>query len=171
MNERGPTREPYKNSFLKVERKSLQILEALAHAPRYKKNALVHVRRATLGEEVSTTLADGKVETLARAGENDIVVTNVSGEEYILPFSMLVERYDATDTPGVYRATGYCRAIPNPYGKPIEIIASWKTRQRGDENCFIADTCDAAGNLTGEPYLIEHAVFMETYAHAGNQST
>lgn len=167
MNERGPREGLSKNPYLHIERKSPDIMEALKTAPIFKKDALVQVRRAVLGEKISTTLTHGEVETINTAGSEDIIVTNSSGEEYILPLGQLTERYEATDTLGTYRATGYCRAIPNPYGTPIEIMASWGTVQNGDRSCFIADTCDANGNLTGEPYLIEHNVFMETYAHAG----
>ena len=163
MNERGPRYESKKGEFLHIERKSPEIREALEKAPIYKKEATVHARRAIAGEEVTTTSATGDVETVSTATDGDWVVTNSSGEDYILPPAIFSDRYEDSDTPGVYRATGYCKAIQNPYGRPIEIFASWGSAQSGDEHCFIADTCDADGNLRGEPYLIEHAAFKQTY--------
>lgn len=164
MNERGPRHEPKQESFLHIERKSPEILEALEKAPQYKKNALVPARRARAGETVLTITATGDTETENIAKDGDWVVTNASGEEYILPPDIFSNRYEDSDTPGVYRAVGYCKAIQNPYEKPIEIFASWGTPQRGDADCFIADTCGADGNLLGEPYLIEHAAFQTTYS-------
>ncbi|QQS22706.1 hypothetical protein IPM19_03690 [bacterium] len=74
-----------------------------------------------------------------------------------------LSRYEPSDEEGVYNAKGYCRAIPNPFNEPIEIMASWGAPQMGDENCMLADTCDADGNTDGEPYIIEAKAFAETY--------
>lgn len=55
--------------------------------------------------------------------------------------------------------------MKNPYNEPIEIVAPWGAPMMGDEDCMIADICDANGkNLQGEPYLIEDKAFEETYA-------
>ena len=90
-------------------------------------------------------------------------MTNPSGEQYIISEKKFFGRYEATAGVNAYSAKGYCRAIKNPFGKPIEIMASWGEPQTGDENCMVADTCDAEGKLDGEPYLIEAAAFAETY--------
>ena len=71
---------------------------------------------------------------------------------------------------GSYRAKGFCRAIKNPFGKPIEIMASWGSPQTGDENCLIADTCDSAGKMDGEPYIIEAAAFVRILRANGLQT-
>ena len=61
----------------------------------------------------------------------------------------------------VSTATGHIRAIKNPFGSPIAIIASWGEPQYGDENCMIADICDGEGNsMAGEPYIID-ALLMQ----------
>ena len=91
-------------------------------------------------------------------------MTNPSGEQYIISEQKFFSRYEATETEGVYSAKGFCRAIKNPFGEPIEIMASWGSPQTGDENCMIADTCDENGaNMGGEPYLIDGAAFAKTY--------
>ncbi len=164
MNEGVPKQESQKETFLHIERKSPDIREALTLAPIYKKDVLVRARKAVAGEEVKTITKTGDVETVNEAQDGDWIVTNASGEDYILPPAMFTQRYGDSDTPGIYHASGYCKAIENPYGKPIEILASWGTSQRGDEHCFIADTCDANGILHGEPYLIEGDAFKQTYS-------
>ncbi len=69
----------------------------------------------------------------------------------------------------MYVAKGYRRAIQNPFGKPIEIMASWGSPQTGDERCFIADTCNTSGKCDGEPYLIDADAFAKTYKQVGAQ--
>lgn len=149
--------------FKKIDRKASEILEALAQAPLFKKQGQVQARPAVPGEKITTTLASGAQETVNTANEGDWVMTNPSGEQYIISEKKFFGRYEATVEDGVYQAKGYCRAIKNPFGEPIEIMASWGVPQTGDENCMIADVSDAEGKLEGEPYLIEAAAFAETY--------
>ena len=150
-------------SFTKVDRKAPEIMSALAEAPIFKKQGEVEAYPADLGQKVTTKLKSGLEETTNEAGVGDWRVTNPSGEEYIILGETFFNRYEETKEQGIYQAKGYCRAIKNPFGKPIEIMASWGKPQFGDENCMIADTCDAEGILDGEPYLIEDKAFAETY--------
>jgi len=149
-----------------VERKSPAILLALATAPIFKKQGVVTARPAVVGEVIVTVLKDGSNETTNAAKEGDWVMTNPSGEQYLIPESKFKDRYEPTEIPDVYAAKGYCRAILNPFDKPIEIFASWGAPQTGDEHCFIADTCDAEGKTDGEPYLIDGLAFAITYKPA-----
>lgn len=158
-----PNNKEAKMSFLKIDRKSPEIMQALSEAPLYKKQGRVQARPAVSGEHITTTLAGGNKETVNTANEGDWVMTNPSGEQYIISEKKFFGRYEKTDTDGVYQAKGYCRAIKNPFGKPIEIIASWGEPQTGNENCMIADVSDAEGDLEGEPYLIDASAFAETY--------
>ena len=146
-----------------IERKSTEILSALSSAPVFKKQGQVNARPATKGEAVTTTLASGVKETENTANEGDWIVTNPSGEQYIISGKKFEDRYESTETEGVYAARGYCRAIPNPFGESIEIMASWGSPQTGDEHCLIADVCDANSNMDNEPYLIEGDAFGQTY--------
>jgi hypothetical protein len=147
----------------KIDRKSPEILEALKKAPLYRKFGMVHARPAKTGERLATITASGLTETERTANEGDWVVTNPTGEIFIIPESTFLSRNEKTDQEGVYSAKGFCKAIKNPYNKPIEIMASWGEPQNGDENCFIADTCDKEENMKGEPYIIDGTAFEKTY--------
>lgn len=150
--------------FQKVDRKSPEIMEALANAHVYRKQGQVRAHRAEVGEQITTTLASGAKETVNTANEGDWIVTNPSGEKYIISQAKFESRYEPTDEDDVFRAKGHCRAIQNPFGNAIEIMASWGEPQTGDERCMIADTCDENGeNMGGEPYLIDADAFAETY--------
>lgn len=151
-------------TYQQIDRKSDIIMAALSTAPVFQKQGLVQAHPADVGESIETVLASGTSETTNTANEGDWIVTNPSGEKYIISEQKFQSRYEPTDVAGTYKARGSCRAVPNPFGKPIEIMASWGEPQLGDEHCMIADTCDADGsNLGGEPYLIEGAAFAETY--------
>ncbi len=147
----------------KVDRKSPEIMEALKNAPIYKKFGEVKARQAVAGEKITTILESGQKETENTANEGDFIVTNPGGEEYIISEKKFLSRYEGTDKEGIYGARGFCKAIKNPYGKPVEIIASWGEAQVGDENAFFADVCDEQGNAEGEPYIIEGNAFANTY--------
>ncbi|MDZ4299532.1 MAG: PGDYG domain-containing protein [Candidatus Sungbacteria bacterium] len=150
--------------FTKVDRKAPEIMTALATAPVFKKQGRVHARPAVAGENITTTLQSGAQETTNTAKDGDWIVTNPSGEEYAISEAKFLGRYDSTDEQGVYGARAYCRAIRNPFGKPIEIMAEWGEPQTGDENVLIADICDQNGEKRGnEPYLIAAREFAETY--------
>ena len=147
-----------------IDRKSADIMTALSTASVFQKQGLVEARPAIAGEKLETKLASGASETNNTANEGDWIVTNPAGEQYIISEQKFLSRYEPTDTDGTYKAKGSCRAIKNPFGTPIEIMASWGEPQTGDENCMIADTCNADGdNMGGEPYLIDGAAFAETY--------
>ena len=150
--------------FKKIDRKAPEIMEALANAQVYKKQGQVNARLAVVGEGITTTLESGAKETENTAQEGDWIMTNPSGEQYIISEKKFFDRYEATSEDGVYGAKGSCRAIVNPFGKPIEIMASWGSPQTGTADCMIADTCNEDGsNMGGEPYLIDADAFAKTY--------
>ena len=68
----------------KVDRKSPEIMEALASATIYKKQGKITARKGAPGEKITTTLANGTEETTNTVNDGDYVVTNPSGEEYII---------------------------------------------------------------------------------------
>jgi hypothetical protein len=150
-------------SVLEVDRKSPEIVSALAGAAIYKKQGRVNARPANDGEQITTTLKSGMNETINTANEGDWVVTDPSGEQYITPKKKFLSRYEPSSEDGIYEARGYIRAIKNPFSKPIQIMASWGEKQNGNEHCWIADVSDVSGNTEGEPYIIEADAFSETY--------
>lgn len=149
--------------FQFIDRKSPEILESLAQAPIYKKQGHVMARLAIPGEQITTTFANGTKETTNQAEKGNWIITNPAGEQYIISEKKFLSRYEKTDKEGVYAAMGFIRAIPNPYSKPIKIMASWGSPQVGDEKCMIADTCDENGECSNEPYLIDGDAFADTY--------
>lgn len=148
-----------------VERKSSEVLIPLSTAPVYKKQGTVNARLGIVGEQITTTLANGKEETVNTVkNENDWVTTNPLGESYIIGEAKFLGRYQPTEVPGVYQAKGYSRITPNPFGEEIEIMASWGSVQSGDARCYFADTCNTEGVTDGEPYLLGFDEFESTYA-------
>ena len=164
MNTEQPIHKELVMSFTKVDRKAPEIMSALVEAPVYKKQGRVQARPAITGETITTVLSSGATETVNTAKDGDWIMTNPSGERYVISSEKFFDRYEATAEDGVYSAKGHCRAIKNPFGKPIEIMASWGKPQTGDEDCMLADTCDGDGNsMGGEPYIIQATAFAETY--------
>jgi hypothetical protein len=140
--------------------------ERLANAPVYAKKGVVSARQTTEREEVRTTLANGTEETVNVAEEGDVVVTNPSGEQYVLKPDNFAKRYETTDEEGVFRAKGMARAFQNPTGGDIEIMAPWGEPQYGDADCMLATVFDPATPdvIGADRYIIGGAEFRETYA-------
>ncbi len=158
-----PKMGPSDSSFVPVDRMAPEVKEALDAAPVFKKQGSVRARQAEAGEVVVTMLKNGQEETRNAANEGDFIVTNPDGEEYIVPGKKFNARYEVGAEDGVYLAKGFVRAATNPFGKPIEIMASWGEAQRGDERCLFADVCDEKGNRDGSPYIIAADEFARTY--------
>lgn len=142
--------------------------ERFANAPVYAKKGVVRMRPATPGEQITTVLADGTSETVNTAGENDVIITNPGGEEYIVNADKASKRYEATDEDGVYRARGMARAFQNPTGAPIEVMAPWGEIQSGGPDCMLAtafdpDSPEVIGN---DRYIIGYEEFKNTYGPA-----
>ena len=149
--------------FLRIDHLAEDIIFALASAPIYKKYGRIQARQAPTGELVKTILESGAEETDNISLGKDWVVTNPSGERYIVSEEKFLRRYKPSQEEGVYDPTGYCRAILNPFNKPIEIMASWGKPEKGDEHCMLAIMCDENGDMDGEPYIIGGTEFNKTY--------
>lgn len=138
----------------------------LKGAPVYAKFGKVTARAATVEEKVVTKLGNGKEETVNTAHPGDIIVTNPTGEEYVIDAAKFAKRYEATDDLGVYRAKGCARAVKNPEGCDIKIMAPWGEEQKGDENCMVATLYDPANpdEIGTDRYIIGGEEFAATYA-------
>lgn len=150
-------------SYTRVDINAPEITMALDKAPIYKKCSRVKARPAIEGETIVTKLSSGVIETTKVAKFGEWVVTNPSGEEYLVSEEKFFSRYDPADKKGVYEAKGYCRVIGNPFGVPIEIMAPWGELQVGEVDCKIVGVCDAKGNTKKDSYLIDGKAFAETY--------
>ncbi len=138
---------------------------AFAAAPLYAKKSLVKMRAATPGETIVTRLQDGTVETTNTAGKNQVVVTNLGGEEYIIDADKAAKRYEETDEPGVFRATGMARIIDNPTGGDVSVTAPWGEEQLGAADCKFAALYDPTQPevVSDDRYILGAAEFAETY--------
>ncbi len=146
--------------------------EALKSAPIYAKKGMVRARPAIPGEIVITRLADGTEETRNVATDNHMVITNPGGEEYLIGNEKFGLRYAATEIEGVYKAKGLIRAITNPTGRNIEIVAPWGEVQVGGPDCKIgvAYYDDRAGIVEPDRYLIADDEFQTTYGRRGKEA-
>lgn len=150
----------------KVENSQAYVLEQLKNdaAPRhYKKYARVMAERGVVGREVVTVMKNGLEETrnVVTADENGNpgwIVTNPSGEKYIVPHAKFIKRYEIEVGADGKHA---------PVGAPIEAIqiheditvtASW-----GEEQNIAAGGYLNISNLD-DIYGIQEAEFKETYA-------
>ncbi len=154
--------------YLEVDRHDPVIMEGLEKATLFRKQGEVRAVIASGGEEVVTKLADGTTETKNTAKEGDAIITNPGGEQYIIDSVKFNKRYEPKGgSGGVFRAKGQSRAIDNPFGNPIRMLASWEEMQNGAADCKIADTYDVeTDKLSGEPYIIGLAEFLQTYKPA-----
>lgn len=81
---------------------------------------------------------------------------------YVIPDATFKKRYEPTDEPGVYRATGMARIIQNDTGEEVEIDAPWGGLQNGDAKCYFCapykkdDPDDLA---EGERYILSENDF------------
>lgn len=131
--------------------------EALASAPLYEKKARVTMRVAAPGEKLSTVLRDGTVETTRVLEGGEAIVKNPMGEEYAMGMDKFTSRY-AQDG-DEWRATGEVKAVKNPTGENITIVAPWGEEQHGGPDCYIA--CNPQD--TKDRYIIGGEEFARTY--------
>lgn len=129
----------------------------LNSAPFYRKSSQVRARPSKDGEKLITMLSDGTVETTRILTGGEMVVTNPSGEGYAIDEDKFHNLYEVGEQ-GFWTPKGRIRAIQNPTGTPIEIMAPWGEPQYGDELCFIAQ-----GSEAKDRYIIGSNEFKETY--------
>lgn len=141
-------------------------------APLYQKQAdptrAVAARRVEQAEPVQTRVAtaDGEhyAETSNLARPGDYIVTGVQGEEYVVTAENFARLYQpAHDQSGAaiagrYQPRNIVRALPNPTGVEIVIMAPWGQPMRGDADCVLVES-----QVTGERYLIARGAFEDTY--------
>lgn len=151
-----------KNKYFNTMNNS--ITNMLNSAPTYKKKATVTMRVAKKGEKLETQLKNGQIETTRILDGGECIVKNPDGEEYAMSKDKFLSRY--RDNNGVWEATGEIKAIKNPTGKNITIIAPWGEEQHGDKNCYIAHTLDDPNDR----YIIGHDEFHNTYVVKGEQT-
>lgn len=145
-----------------------EMTRRFAEAPVFAKKGMVKARVATEREEITTTLADGAVETVNTAEEGDVVVTNPGGEKYVLKPEKFAGRYEVTEEEGVFRAKGEVHAFENTTGEAVAVLAPWGEEQYGDPDCMLATVFDPENpdEIGTDRYIIARDEFLATYAPA-----
>jgi hypothetical protein len=153
------------NQPQKLDLQTDEWTERFASAPIFEKTARVRIRPAVPGEQIKTVLANGTEETVKTAGDNDVVITNPTGEEYIVDAEKAASRYKPTEEDGVFQAIGTSRILPNPTGGPIEITAPWGEPQFGDADCLLASLYDTNQPevISTDRYIIGGEEFRQTF--------
>lgn len=165
------TEQLQQSEFQPLDLSTPEATEALAQAPVYAKKGIVHARPAVPGETIVTTLADGTEETSNVADESAVIITNPGGEQYVIDADKFNNRYGATEEEGIFKAKGMARAVQNPTGNPIEIIAPWGEPQYGNAECMIATVYDPnqPDVVSEDRYIIGRQEFEDTYGLADIQ--
>ena len=135
--------------------------EAFAKAPRYRKSVIVEARKTLKEEKLDTILASGVHETSRIVPVGHWIITNPGGEEYAVTEEKFLSRYEQMED-GRCRAKGVIRALRNPTGEDVEIMAPWGEPQYGDKNCLFAATMDGT-EITNDRYIIGGDEFVDTY--------
>jgi hypothetical protein len=121
------------------------------------KVARVRARPAQAGERVATIMKDGHVETENVAKAGDVVVTNPSGEQYLVAEVTFAKRYQPTETKGEFapKAAPVKALVTN---ENVEFEAPWGETMR----------IKAGGVLlseNGEVRGVQAEEFAETYRY------
>jgi hypothetical protein len=159
-----------------AEKTKIQVAEAFASAlaagevKHYKKVGKVLFRHCVPGESVITTCG-GKVETIKKAGDHDVIIQNVqpggSAETYIIGGAKFKERYEVQEDQ-VHAINGQRWTVGIPTGEidafvyqdePITFMAPWGQPML----CEPGDMLCSAGK--GDIYRIARAEFDFTYVY------
>ena len=134
-------------------------------APIFEKSAVISAKVANGGEIIETFLADGTKETENTAEAGDMIVTNPGGERYIIKPDTFAKKYEQTDENGTYKAKGMVRALPNPTGKEIKIVAPWGEEQVGSSESLVVVGYDPnnPNEIGDDRYIIGKQEFDDTY--------
>jgi hypothetical protein len=144
----------------------MAIAEALDREGKiYRKTGEYRAIRAEAQTPVETVLASGMKETKNTALPGDYIVTGIGGERYVVKPDVFAARYEQKPgATGVFLARGHVKAIPNPFNRPLHIVAPWGEIQHGAADCMVVDIYDpATSERVGKPYLISRAEFDATY--------
>ncbi len=163
---KGETQD-YKDAEKQLE-ETLQTAEwdrKFETAETFKKNVMIGAIQATAETPVATVLSDGHVETQNTAKPGDFIVTNPSGEQYVIGEEKFKSKYEPVeDQPGIYRAIGApIKAMQ--IDSDISFKAPWGEGMHMRAGDFIVD----AGN--GDRYGIAQKEFEETYVPVSKTET
>ena len=137
------------------------LMEAGAKPALYTKSVKVKARKGTVGEQIITKMADGLVETTNEVkNEGDWIITNPTGEEYIIKKETFEAKYNLTPND-----MGEYTPKPSPQkflkiNEDISFTASWGEKM----NIAAGGYLNVSGIETGDVYGIQKDEFKKTYA-------
>lgn len=119
-------------SFNKIDPKQF-VSERMDSIIYFRKNVTVGMRPAIPGEEITTIMNDGHVETKNTAKEGQVVIKNPAGEQYLIDGKKFEDRYEYSKNPSVdddgfvsYDAKGNpMKIIRLNQDENVEFIAPW----------------------------------------------
>lgn len=130
----------------------------------YKKFAKVQAVRGVVGQEVITTMKNGLVETKnvvstdEKTGLPDYIVTNPSGEQYLVKDSTFNKKYEIEDKENnVFRAKGGIQVFMQ-IDEDVTFVAPWGEEMTIKKGGYL--------NITNptDIYGVQEDEFNETYA-------
>ncbi|MDR2934191.1 MAG: hypothetical protein LBU68_02830, partial [Rickettsiales bacterium] len=125
----------------------------------YIKNKPIRARPGKIGEIIITKMANGHIETTRTIKSADeFIITNPDCEEYVIDRAQLTERYQKSDTDGLY----YPKNLPQEIiftPIDIEFIASWGEQM----NIKSGGALNITNRANGYVYGIQADEFTNTY--------
>lgn len=127
----------------------------------YAKTARVMARVGIVGEKIVTKMSDGHIETTNTVkSEGDMVITNPTGEEYIISAEIFAKRYEIDPAnQKLYRPKGGAQQFLF-LKEDVEFIAPWGEKQSVKKGGVLS----ISGRDSGDIYGIQRKEFLETYA-------
>lgn len=128
----------------------------------YYKFARIKARQGFVGEEVVTIMKDGLVETknvvtADETGEAGWIVTNPSGEEYIVPNKTFMKKYELDEkNPELYKPKGE-PILAVQINEDVSFVAHWGEEMNIKSGGFLV--CSNENDIYG----IQKEEFFETY--------
>lgn len=123
----------------------------------------VKMRPAEEGQHLITVIR-GNVETDRILPDNQVIVTNPTGEEYAMSYEKFLSRYEEVN--GEWMPRGRARALMNLTGRPVVITAPWGEDQFGDERCVYLAAVNPDGSVSEtDRYICDWESFIETYEY------
>lgn len=129
----------------------------------FRKDVTVGMRPAIPGEAITTIMKDGHIETHNVAKENQVVIKNPDGEQYIIDAQKFEDRYEYSKEPSVdddgfisYDAKGGPMKVIR-LSENVEFTAPWGSLMQIKAGGVIVD------NGPGDIYGIQPEEFKNTY--------
>jgi len=88
---------------------------------------------------LEATTVNGKKKTVSIAAEDNFVLTNKTGESYVVPdINFRAYHQETALNSGEFKRITLCKVIPNPTGAPAEIMPAWDKVQPIGPDALIA---------------------------------